>query len=175
MSRQLQERHSFIFHRVHPGGIETWRRDDVVASERRHRNRDGPYPTVFFGVPPMTCRSPSQEHRDRTRGGDVAEGGVIGFGVTIVTFVSPFISKESPRIMHRRPLRGGRRSTTRRRLACRTVTGTPTVDIGSPSLIVNRILTGGRQRIIHVPASVSSTCREHGDGSVAHRSPPPAP
>jgi hypothetical protein len=127
-----------------------------LASRRRRRirvaprSRDGPYPIAFFGVRRMTCMSPSQEHRDRTSGGDVAHGVVIGLAVAIVTFASPFISKESPLMMHRRPLRRGRRTTSRRRPAFEEVTRTPTVDIGSPSLSVYRILTGGRKSIIHL-------------------------
>jgi len=51
----------------------------------------------------------------RAHGGDVADGGVIGLEVAVVRFVSPFISERTLPDRHRRALRPGRSSTSRRR------------------------------------------------------------
>lgn len=79
-SAHLEELHSVV-RWVHPGGIETRHRDDDVACECRQRNHD----ELGIGSPSWTspgspCRSPSQDHRARTRRGNVDEGGVIGLG-----------------------------------------------------------------------------------------------
>ena len=48
-------------------------------------------------------------------------------------------------------------------MACEAVTGTPAVVIGPPSLVVHRMLIGGRQSVIHVRTHAATSCRQHAE------------
>ena len=88
---------------------------------------------------------------------------MIGRGIAIVTFVPPFISNESPG-----PFTGVLAGAVEARhrgddVACEAVTGTPTAVIGQPSLVVHRMLIGGRQNVIHVRTHAATSCRQHAE------------
>jgi hypothetical protein len=162
-SAQFQGRHSVV-RQVQPRRHRNWRRDDVVESEWRQRNHDAWWPVAVLDVPRITCIAPTQDHRARTHGGDVADGGVIGLRIAIVTFVSPFISHEShgsfTGVLAGAVSKLDIEATT---LLARPLPGPRWLTSVSLHSLSTGSLIGGRQSIIHLRTHAATSCRQYAE------------